>query len=99
MNSKKELLNNQDTVNVIKAFFGPAQFSHVRPWLDDFVKNGPNDHERAGFVYVYARAADIKRAGHVILHKVGHTVRGTVKQRIAEQEQGNIEEYTAIMAV
>ena len=61
MNSKKELLNDQAAVGKIKEFFGQAQFYLVRPWLNDFVKNGPNDNERAGFVYVYARAADVER--------------------------------------
>lgn len=89
MNSKDQYLTGVHKRN-IKEFFGPAQFDYVSPWLNDFVKNGPNNNEQPGFVYVYARANDIKQyyqgdINHIILHKIGYTVRNAANTRIAEQ--------------
>ena len=87
-------------VRPIEELLGRAALSH--PWLEQFAAREPVA-EKAGYVYVYARKADLDRrnAGvtrHVLLHKVGLTTRDP-RRRIAEQELANKEPYSAVAAV
>ena len=73
-------------------------------WLAAFARAGPGPEDAGcGWVYVYAREADMRRCregkrAHVLLHKVGLT-RRSPQQRIAEQAEDNGEAYTQVLAV